>query len=61
MVKNIYFNGDYKTLISAASFFARNEESSRIFKQCNDDKKLQEVKFNLNIKYLLGIIFIQLE
>ena len=50
MVKNRYAHGDYtegyyKTLISAASFFARNTEAARIFKQCNDDKKLQDVKF----------------
>ena len=54
MAKNRYFHGDYtegyyKTLISAASFFARNEEASRIFKQCNDDKKLQEVKIKFEI------------
>ena len=50
MVKNRYAHGDYtegyyKTLISAASFFARNTEAAEIFKQCNDDKKLQDVKY----------------
>lgn len=48
MERNRYAHGDYakgyyKTLISAASYFALSEEAYDIFKKCNDDKDTQEV------------------
>jgi hypothetical protein len=38
-----YAEGYYKTLINAASFFARSEEASKILKDVNENKKLQNV------------------
>ena len=48
MENNRYIHGDYtpgyyKTLITVASFFARNEEATSIFKKCNDSKDMQDV------------------
>ena len=48
METNRYVHGDYtagycKTIITAASFFARNEVAADIFKNCNDRKDMQDV------------------
>ena len=67
METNRYVHGDYtagyyKTIITAASFFARNEAAADIFKNCNDRKDMQDVIIIIiiiiKIRYLLGIISI---
>ena len=48
MKKHRYYHEDisknyFKTLITCASFFARNKEAADIFKNSNDDEDTQDV------------------
>lgn len=58
-----YAEGYFKTLITTASFFGRNKEAAQIFKETNENSKLQNViiVIIIFIRFSHGKAFIQQE